>query len=57
LQLSFTSAGYDSSDVSLFITQVLLLFFLLVHLRILQAEQCLFVKRVKITSAFHAESE
>jgi hypothetical protein len=44
LQILFTGSGYHKNDVAFFITQVFLLFFFLVNLRLLQGEQCLFKK-------------
>jgi hypothetical protein len=42
LQILFTSSGFHGDDVAFFITQVFLLFFFLLNLRILQAEERLF---------------
>jgi hypothetical protein len=47
LQIFFTGSGYHANDVACFITLVLLLFFSLLNLRLLQGEQCLFNSRVK----------
>ncbi len=47
LQILFTTSGYHQDNVAAFITQVILLFFFLVNLRILQGEQRLFTKSRK----------
>ena len=44
LQIIFTGSGYHNSDVSFFMTQVLLLLFFLLSLRILQGERSLFAE-------------
>jgi hypothetical protein len=44
LQILFTSSGYHRDDVAFFITQVFLLFFFLLNLRVLQGEERLFKK-------------